>query len=110
MIDDYWRPKKRFFIIFKEKDYHTLAQRHIVRFEEQVRKYFEPEAAEAFLLFWNQYKQITKDMNIWTDPLNPDVTRQIHNVESLNSAKEGYKLLNRLFHTLFLKVKESQQR
>ena len=49
---------------------------------------------------------MTKHMNIWIDPLNPEITKQIHNTESLHSAKEGYKLLNRLFYDLFKKVKE----
>jgi hypothetical protein len=106
LIDDYWHPKKKFFKVFKEKDYHNSAIMHIKKFEEQIKQYFEPEAIKAFLTFWEHYKQMTKHMNIWIDPIDPKITRQVHNVETLHSAKEGYKLLNRLFLDLFKKVKE----
>jgi hypothetical protein len=105
-IDDYWHPKKKFFFVFKERNYHNTAKEQIKIFEAQILKYFEPEAATAFLKFWNFYKKIVKHMNIWTDPLNPDITGKIHNVESLHSAREGIKLLNRLFNQLFKGVKK----
>tara|TARA_Y100000310_G_scaffold327583_1_gene394172 strand:+ start:218 stop:1456 length:1239 start_codon:yes stop_codon:yes gene_type:complete len=108
LIDDYWHPKKPFFKIFKKQKYHRRAKKLIRTYEAKIVLFFLPESREAYMKFWNQYKEMTKHMNIWVDPLDPNITREIHNAECLESAKECYKTLNREFYKLFKAVKKAE--
>ena len=110
LINNYPHKPKSFFNLFENDNTQKIAQNHILKFETQVKTYFEPEAINSFFEFWEQYKKIIKDMDIRKDSNTQDITRKIHNIESLESAKEGYKLLTRLFRDLFLKVKETEEK
>jgi len=110
LINNYPHKKNSLFNLFENENTQKIAQSHIFKFENQVKLYFEPEAVNSFFLFWEQYKKIIIDMDIRKDSTTQDITRKIHNIESLESAKEGYKLLNRVFRDLFLKVKENEKK
>jgi len=100
LIKDYWaRPRSG----WPGYDHHRIAWDIVNRFEHDMKE--STEAYGHVMTLWNHMKQIARDMNIWSDPLDPNlITRQIHNTQSLRSAKEGYKLFNQLFYDFYKKV------
>ena len=75
-------------------------------FKKIVITYCKSDVAEGFLRFYDRYLHIIEAQAIHNDPLNPNITQQIHNTEALSRGKEAYKALNREFNKLFLELKK----
>lgn len=108
ILGDDWRPKmKRHFARNMWKSWHkNKSNKNIEDFKKIVMTYCKSDVAEGFLRFYDSYLHIIKAQAIHNDPLNPNITQQIHNTECLTRGKEAYKSLNMEFYKLFKELKK----
>jgi len=108
ILGDDWRPRmRRHFARNLLKSWHkNRSSENIDDFKKIVITYCKSDVAEGFLRFYDRYLHIIEAQAIHNDPLNPNITQQIHNTEALSRGKEAYKALNREFNKLFLELKK----
>lgn len=108
ILGDGWRPRmKKHFARNLWKSWHkNKAAKNIDNFKKIVRETCSSEVASRFLRFYDSYLDIIKAQAIHNDPLNPNITQQIHNTECLRRGKKAYVILNNEFGKLFKELKK----
>lgn len=111
ILGDNWRPrmKKHFISNFLKSWYRNQSNKNIDVFKAIVKKYCVPQVAEGFLRFYDRYLDVVKAQAIHNDPLNPNITQQIHNTECLRRGKRAYIILNIEFRKLFKELKKYEE-
>jgi hypothetical protein len=97
---NFWKNKKH-----KYHNQIELELKNIERFKGIIENYTHKNVKEEFLKFYQQYLKIFEAQSKSPDPLNADLTFQIHNKESLSKGRLSYKLLNRGFYSILKGIK-----
>ena len=83
----------------------SLATKNITQFEAIVTELCSREVSTSFLKFYGAFTHIIKSQAIHNDPLNPAITQQIHNTETLNRSKSARRIHRAEFDILFRQFK-----
>ncbi len=78
-------------------------------FRNAVKKNCDRAVSKGFLRFYESYLHIIGAQAMRNNPLDPNLPKQIHSIESIGRAKESYKTLNREFNRLFQELKKLEQ-
>jgi hypothetical protein len=108
ILGDDWRPKmKRHFARNLWKSWHkNKSSKNIEDFKKTVITYCKSDVAEGFLRFYDSYLHIIGAQAIHNNPLNPNITQQIHNTECLERGENAYRMLHEEFNKLFRELKK----
>lgn len=107
ILGDNFRPRKKHKIItnFKKWIWRNESNKIIYKFKNSIKKYCEPDIVTGFLRFFDAYLEIIKAQAIHNDPLNPNVTKQIHDIIARKKASDAYKILNYEFNKLLMGIR-----
>jgi hypothetical protein len=108
VLGEDWRPKSKLNFIknwWKSK-HKNESSKNIDDFKNSVLHNCEPKVAEGFLRFYENYLHIIEAQAIHNNPFDPNITQQIHNIESIDRGKEAYVSLNREFFKLYKELEK----
>lgn len=111
VLGEKWHENARtkFFSIFGKQWHRNAASAVIHNFKKLVISHCDHAVAEGFLRFYESYVHIIRAQSIHNNPLNPNISQQIHNTEALSRGEEAYNILNREFHKLFQELKNTSK-